>query len=112
MAADLPVVMDHSVRSVYSDPRGWAGLLDEIEPTIEAVAVRPHPITSPLIDDPAQLLTRADEGDLGCERELFSRYHEDDRLRPGSQVRSSSPNDGSYDVDLSARTTRPVGPPR
>ncbi len=49
-----------------------------------------------------------DEGNLAAERELLSRYPDDDRLRPGPHVRSFAPNGGSYDVDLSARTTRPV----
>lgn len=68
--------------------------------------VPPDHIT--LVDEIAGLLTRADEGNLAAERELLSRYRDDDRLRPGRHVRSFSPNGGSYDVDLSARTTRPV----
>lgn len=61
-----------------------------------------------LVDEIARLLTASDEGDLAAERDLLSRYRDDDRLRPGPQVRSFSPNGGVYDVDLSTRTTRPV----
>jgi hypothetical protein len=61
-----------------------------------------------LVDEIARLLTASDEGDLAAERDLLSRYRDDDRLRPGPQVRSFSPNGGAYDVDLSTRTTRSV----
>jgi hypothetical protein len=36
--ADVPAVIDHSVQSVYSDPRGCARLFDEIERTVQAVS--------------------------------------------------------------------------
>jgi|ERR687898_951833 hypothetical protein len=36
--ADVHAVIDHSVQSVYSDPRECAGLFDEIEPTVQAVS--------------------------------------------------------------------------
>jgi hypothetical protein len=36
--ADVHAVIDHSVQSLYSDPRECAGLFDEIEPTVQAVS--------------------------------------------------------------------------
>ena len=56
-----------------------------------------------LVDEIAQLLVRADEGDLGMERELLDRYRSDERLRPGPHIRSISPNGGVYSVDLTTR---------
>lgn len=44
-----------------------------------------------LVDDVASLLVRADAGDAGAEAELFARYQQDDRLRPGDQVVTLSP---------------------
>lgn len=35
---DVHAVIDHSIQSLYSDPRECAGLFDEIEPTVQAVA--------------------------------------------------------------------------
>jgi Transglutaminase-like superfamily len=58
-----------------------------------------------LVDEVARLLVGADEGDIGAERELFSRYREDENLHPGDRVRSYSPNGGAYDVDLKGRTS-------
>jgi hypothetical protein len=34
--ADVHAVIDHSIQSLYSDPRECAGLFDEIEPTVQA----------------------------------------------------------------------------
>jgi hypothetical protein len=52
----------------------------------------------------AQLLIRADNGDAGAERELYDRYRNDDRLHPGAAIRSASPNGGVYEVELATRT--------
>jgi Transglutaminase-like superfamily len=38
MATDVDAVVDHSVQTAYSDPRRWAHLLDEIDPTLNGVA--------------------------------------------------------------------------
>jgi len=61
-----------------------------------------------LVDEVAQLLVAADEGDVDAEGELLIRYREDDRLHPSGQIRSVSPNGGLYDVDLLARSTSRV----
>jgi Transglutaminase-like superfamily len=58
-----------------------------------------------LVDDVAALLVRADDGDIGAEHELLTRYREDDRLHPGRRVTSMSPTGGVYDVDLTTRTS-------
>jgi hypothetical protein len=66
-----------------------------------------------LVDEVSALLVRADDGDLGAEQELLDRYRQDDRLHPGSTIHSISPTGpGFFEVDLSARTTREVSPPR
>ncbi|MDQ6697120.1 MAG: transglutaminase-like domain-containing protein [Actinomycetota bacterium] len=57
-----------------------------------------------LVDEVAQLLVLADEGDLRAERALLDRYHHDPRLHPGTRIRSRSPYGGVTDVDLAART--------
>ncbi len=57
-----------------------------------------------LVDEIAQLLVRADDGDLEAERELLARYREDDRLHPGSRIRSYSPYGRADEVDLVAKT--------
>lgn len=44
-----------------------------------------------MIDEVAQLLVDADAGDNSAEADLWSRYHEDDQLQPGNQVRTYSP---------------------
>ena len=62
-----------------------------------------------LVDEIAALLVRADEGDGGAELELLDRYREDERLHPGEQIRSMSPNGGMYEVDLTRRDSRRVG---
>jgi hypothetical protein len=62
-----------------------------------------------LIDEIADSLVRADDGDLSAERALLSRYHEDDRLHPRSNVQSWSPYGDRYDVDLAARATTRLG---
>ncbi|MBO0713117.1 MAG: transglutaminase domain-containing protein [Acidimicrobiales bacterium] len=62
-----------------------------------------------LIDEIADLSLRADDGDLAAERELLSRYRDDDRLHPGSHIQSWSPYGDRYDVDLVERTTTRVG---
>lgn len=59
-----------------------------------------------LADEVAHLLLRADEGDLSAEAELLNRYHEDDRLHPGSHIQSWSPYGGRYEVDLLSRTSQ------
>jgi hypothetical protein len=61
-----------------------------------------------LIDEVAQLLIRADEGDAGAERELHDRYRNDDRLHPGAEIRSASPNGGLFEVALTTRTARRI----
>jgi hypothetical protein len=70
---------------------------------------RAAPADPVLVDEVARLLVRADEGDREAERELLGRYRADDRLSPGPQIRSFSPDGGLYDVDLHRRTTRRVG---
>lgn len=67
------------------------------------------PPTDPvLVDEIARLLVRADEGDREAEHELLGRYRDDERLRPGAQVRSFSPHGGLYAVHLPTRTTREI----
>jgi hypothetical protein len=61
-----------------------------------------------LVDEVARLLARVDDGDLGAEQALLDRYHEDERLHPGSQIRTFSPNGGASIVDLTAKTSRPM----
>jgi hypothetical protein len=56
-----------------------------------------------LIDEVAELLIRADQGDLETEEVLLSCYRDDERLHPGRSVRSVSPYGGLYAVDLSTR---------
>lgn len=59
-----------------------------------------------VVDEVARLLVQADAGDDGAEDDLWSRYHEDDRLHPGTEVMTYSP------YGLPARTTdlRTSGP--
>jgi hypothetical protein len=58
-----------------------------------------------VVDDIAALLVRADDGDIGAEQELLTRYREDDRLHPGRRVMSFSPTGAVYDVDLETHTS-------
>jgi hypothetical protein len=58
-----------------------------------------------VVDDIAALLVRADDGDIGAEQELLTRYREDDRLHPGRRVMSFSPTGTVYDVDLETHTS-------
>ncbi|SEQ41230.1 transglutaminase domain-containing protein [Microlunatus flavus] len=53
--------------------------------------VTEEPLDTGLVDELAQLLVRADAGDDGAEAELWARYHEDDRLHPGSRILTHSP---------------------
>lgn len=62
-----------------------------------------------LIDEVARLLLRADDADLGAERELLDRYREDERLHPRERVYGCSPAGGTYETDLSSRTTARFG---
>jgi hypothetical protein len=62
-----------------------------------------------LVDDVAALLVRADDGDIGAERELLARHREDDRLHPGGRITSFSPTGTVYDVNLETRTSVPLG---
>jgi hypothetical protein len=57
-----------------------------------------------LIDEIADLSIRADDGDLHAERDLLTRYQENDRLHPSSHIESWSPYGDRCDVDLVART--------
>jgi hypothetical protein len=61
-----------------------------------------------LVDDIARGLVQADEGDIGAEVELLRRYQEDERLHPGQEIRSVSPNGGFFAVDLTTRTTTQI----
>jgi hypothetical protein len=58
-----------------------------------------------LIDRVAALLLAADLGDEAAEAELATLYATDSRLRPGDQIRSSSPTETQFRVDLVARTS-------
>jgi hypothetical protein len=76
-------------------------------------AMNPHQFDAPprdidLIDEVATLLTQADKGDTSADLELLARYRQDPRLHPGSFVYSISPT-GRYRVDLSTRSTTPLG---
>lgn len=62
-----------------------------------------------LVDEVADLLVRADDGDLVAEGELLSRYREDDRLHPSSRIESWSPYGDQYAVDLVTRETTRLG---
>ena len=62
-----------------------------------------------VIDEVAELLVRADAGDEAAEADLWSRYQEDERLHPGSQVITYSPY-GLPPRTTDLRTGRP-GPP-
>ncbi|RKN51175.1 transglutaminase domain-containing protein [Micromonospora endolithica] len=54
-----------------------------------------------LVDGVAALLLAADDGDPAAEKELADRYAADDRLRPGTSIRSISPvTDTPVTVDL------------
>lgn len=61
-----------------------------------------------LVDEVAALLVRADEGDVGAERELAERYRADDRLHPGPVIRSYSPTGAAREVDLGTRSVTTV----
>jgi hypothetical protein len=56
-----------------------------------------------LVDEVADLLLAADEGDEGAERELTDRYRTDPRLRVGATVRCVSPSGTDCVVDLRSR---------
>jgi hypothetical protein len=60
-----------------------------------------------LADEVADLLVRADGGDLDAERALLARYRADDRLHPGPRLRSFSPSGRRTVVDLTRRTVEP-----
>jgi hypothetical protein len=49
------------------------------------------PVTDDEIDEVAELLVRADQGDQWAEDELAARYNQDSRLRPGDVVTQHSP---------------------
>jgi hypothetical protein len=56
------------------------------------------------VDEVAALLVAADAGDRAAEQRLLDLYRRDDRLHPGSRVRSLSPVDGSEGwVELTPR---------
>ena len=61
-----------------------------------------------LVDEIAQLVVRADEGDPEAEGELLGRYRDDQLLHPGPTIRSVSPLGGLHEVDLKARTSQLV----
>ena len=58
-----------------------------------------------LADEIADLLLRADAGDVAAEDELADRYAGDARLHPGPRVRTLSPLGREGWTDLAARTT-------
>ncbi|MBO9567812.1 MAG: transglutaminase domain-containing protein [Cellulomonas iranensis] len=58
-----------------------------------------------LADEIADLLVRADAGDVDAEREAARRYATDPRLHPGDRVRTTSPLGRSGWTDLRTRTT-------
>ncbi len=58
-----------------------------------------------LADEVADLLLRADAGDVAAEDELADRYAGDARLHPGPRVRTLSPLGREGWTDLAARTT-------
>jgi hypothetical protein len=61
-----------------------------------------------LIDGIAELLIKADDGDVGAERELLARYREDRRVRPGQRVKGISPNGDLYETHLPSRATAAI----
>lgn len=60
-----------------------------------------------LVDEVADLLVRADGGDVGAETELYHRYRDDPRLHPGDRIGSVSPFGGYAEVDLTAPGSTP-----
>ncbi|BCY14301.1 transglutaminase-like domain-containing protein [Actinoplanes sp. L3-i22] len=52
------------------------------------------------LDEIADLLLAADEGDAAAEGKLAARYAEDPRLHPGATVRCVSPRGPRYDVEI------------
>jgi hypothetical protein len=104
---------DYVRQSAYSDPGRHARLFDALPDEIEGLtAVVRNVIVHyraagiefsgdlTFIDEVAELLLRADEGDREAERELLARY--DDRLRPAGKVRSHSPTGEVREVTLTA----------
>lgn len=65
----------------------------------------PHDELDAQVDEIADLLLRADDGDAAAEAELDRRYATDARLRPDGRVLTLSPTGRLGDTDLEARTT-------
>lgn len=75
---------------------GWGRIGEPGEPVSDEDAA--------WIDGVADLLLRADRGDVAAERELFDRYRTDDGLHPGPTVIQASPyGDPPVEVDLDQR---------
>jgi hypothetical protein len=70
---------------------GWGAMAEELSGDLG------------LVDEVADLLLAADDGDASAERELSSRYAEDRRLNPGGRVTCRSPAGTVDTIDLGTR---------
>ncbi|MBT0992861.1 transglutaminase-like domain-containing protein [Cellulomonas sp. DKR-3] len=68
-------------------------------------ALVPSDEADTLADEVADLLLRADDGDVGAEAEAARRYAADPRLHPGRRIRTRSPIGRAGWTDLVARAT-------
>jgi hypothetical protein len=83
----------------------WDVWGDTLPPGLQPTP-RPDDEYDALADEVADLLVRADAGDVDAEAELDARYATDDRLHPRGAVVTLSPTGRVGDTDLVGRSTR------